>query len=102
LLFFFGLVGSMDLPARRALTAELSPKDKLAEATGFIELVNGIGGLLGSLLGGFLFQGLGPAFPFYFGPLMTLLSVPPMLKLAGRIRKGQRNAREIDSGQTSY
>jgi MFS family permease len=102
LLFFFGLVGSMDLPARRALTAELSLKDKLAEATGFIELVNGIGGLLGSLFGGFLFQGLGPAFPFYFGPLMTLLSVPPMLKLAGRVRKGQKSTHEIDPGQASY
>ena len=88
----------MDLPARRALTAELSPKDKLAEATGFIELVNGIGGLLGSLLGGFVFQGLGPAFPFYFSPLMTLLSVPPMLKLAGRMRKEQGNKQVTDSG----
>ena len=101
LLFLFGLAGSMDLPARRALTSELSPRNKLAETTGFIELVNGIGGLLGSLVGGFLFQGLGPAFPFYFGSLMTLLAVPPMFRLAGRVRKESRNPHGTDLASTS-
>ena len=86
LMFFFGLVGSMDMPARRALTGELASRDKLAEATGFIELVNGIGGLLGSVMGGFFWERLGPASPFYVGPLMTLVSVPPMLKLASKVR----------------
>jgi MFS family permease len=86
LAFLFGLVGSMDMPARRSLTAELSPKERLAEATGFIELVNGTGGLVGSLLGGLAWERLGPAFPFYIAPLMTLVSVPPMLKLASRLR----------------
>jgi len=90
LMFLFGLVGSMDMPARRALTGELASKEKLAEATGFIELVNGMGGLLGSVLGGFVWERLGPAYPFYIGPLMTLISVPPMLKLASRVRSAAK------------
>lgn len=86
LMFFFGLIGSMDMPARRALTGELASKEKLAEATGFIELANGMGSLLGSVLGGFAWERLGPASPFYIGPLMTLMAVPPMLRLASKLR----------------
>lgn len=101
IMFLFGIAGSMDLPARRTLTADLSSRNKLAEATGFVELVTGIGGLSGSLLGGLLWERLGPAFPFYIGPVMTLVSVPPMLKLAARVRnesKGSETARS--SGAT--
>jgi len=96
IMFVFGIVGSMDLPARRTLTAELSSPEKLAEATGFIELATGIGGLTGSLLGGVLWERLGPTFPFYAGSLMTLLSVAPMLKLAARVKN-----RTMTAGGTS-
>jgi len=51
-IFIFGLVGSMDLPARRTLTAELSEGGRLGEAMGFIELGNGLSGMLGGVVGG--------------------------------------------------
>lgn len=73
-IFVFGLVGAMDLPARRTLTAEICNGENLGEAMGFIELSNGLGGVFGGILGGFLWEGLGPTSIFYAASILTLFS----------------------------
>lgn len=70
----FGIVGAMDLPARRTLTAELCHGENLGEAMGFIELGNGLGGVFGGIIGGFLWEGFGPASIFYAAGILTLFS----------------------------
>ncbi|MBO3754728.1 MAG: MFS transporter [Candidatus Brockarchaeota archaeon] len=72
--FVFGLVGAMDLPARRTLTAEICHGENLGEAMGFIELSNGLGGVFGGILGGLLWESLGPTSIFYAASVLTLLS----------------------------
>jgi MFS family permease len=72
--FIFGLVGAMDLPARRTLTAEICHGENLGEAMGFIELSNGLGGVFGGIAGGFLWEGFGPASIFYAASVLTLFS----------------------------
>ncbi len=74
-----GIVGAMDLPARRTITVELAGNGRLGEAMGFIELINGMGGLFGAAIGGLIWERLGPTFPFYLAAMMTLISVPPVL-----------------------
>ncbi|MGQ9479248.1 MAG: MFS transporter [Thermoproteota archaeon] len=73
-IFIFGIVGAMDLPARRTLTAELSRGEKLGEAMGFVELSNGLSGMMGGALGGFLWETLGPSSIFYTAGVLTLIS----------------------------
>ncbi|MEM2930651.1 MAG: MFS transporter [Thermoproteota archaeon] len=73
-IFIFGLVGAMDLPARRTLTAEICRGENIGEAMGFIELGNGLGGMLGGVVGGLLWEGFGPASIFYAAGFLTLFS----------------------------
>lgn len=73
-IFIFGLVGAMDLPARRTLTAEICQGENLGETMGFIELSNGLGGVFGGIAGGFLWECFGPAFIFYAASVLTLFS----------------------------
>ncbi|MCX8183515.1 MAG: MFS transporter [Crenarchaeota archaeon] len=73
-IFVFGLVGAMDLPARRTLTAEICRRENLGEAMGFIELSNGLGGVFGGILGGFLWESVGPRSIFYAASVLTLFS----------------------------
>ncbi|MGB9717208.1 MAG: MFS transporter [Thermoproteota archaeon] len=73
-IFLFGLVGAMDLPARRTLTAEICQGENLGEAMGFIELSNGLGGVFGGIVGGVLWEGFGPASIFYAASVLTLFS----------------------------
>lgn len=75
-IFIFGLVGAMDLPARRTLTAELCRGENLGEAMGFIELSNGLSGMLGGAIGGFFWELFGPASIFYASSILTLASAP--------------------------
>jgi len=73
-IFVFGLVGAMDLPARRTLTAEICRGENLGETMGFIELSNGLGGVFGGIAGGFLWECFGPASIFYAASVLTLFS----------------------------
>ncbi|MEM2940619.1 MAG: MFS transporter [Thermoproteota archaeon] len=77
--FLFGLVGAMDLPARRTLTAELCQGENLGEAMGFIELSNGLSGMLGGAIGGFFWESFGPNSIFYAASVLTLISTPLLL-----------------------
>jgi len=74
--FIFGFVGAMDLPARRTLTAEICRGENLGEAMGFIELSNGLSGMLGGAVGGFFWELFGPASIFYTSSILTLASAP--------------------------
>lgn len=78
-IFLFGLVGAMDLPARRTLTAELCQGENLGEAMGFIELSNGLSGMLGGAIGGFFWEAFGPNSIFYVASVLTLISTPLLL-----------------------
>ncbi|MEM2087053.1 MAG: MFS transporter [Thermoproteota archaeon] len=73
-IFVFGLVGAMDLPARRTLTAEICNGENLGEVMGFIELSNGLGGVFGGIAGGVLWENFGPASIFYAASVLTLFS----------------------------
>ncbi|MEM2570511.1 MAG: MFS transporter [Thermoproteota archaeon] len=75
-IFIFGLVGAMDLPARRTLTAEICRGENLGAAMGFIELSNGLSGMLGGAIGGLFWELLGPASIFYASSILTLASAP--------------------------
>lgn len=78
-MFLFGLVGAMDLPARRTLTAELCQGENLGEAMGFLELSNGLSGMLGGAIGGFFWEAFGPNSIFYLASVLTLVSTPLLL-----------------------
>lgn len=75
-IFIFGIVGAMDLPARRTLAAELCRGENLGETMGFIELSNGLSGMLGGALGGLFWEAFGPASIFYASSILTLVSAP--------------------------
>ncbi|MGQ9690715.1 MAG: MFS transporter [Thermoproteota archaeon] len=86
-IFLFGFVGSMDLLARRTLAAELSRGKNLGEAMGFIELSNGLSGMLGGAIGGLLWETLGPTAVFYMSSVSTLVSVPLLFIVVKNMNK---------------
>lgn len=85
-IFLFGIVGAMDLPARRTLTAELCQGENLGEAMGFLELSNGLSGMLGGAIGGFFWEAFGPNSIFYAASVLTLISTPLLLLVVRKKR----------------
>lgn len=61
--------------AEKALVADLVPSEKRATAYGLYNAAIGLSALPASLIAGFLWDILSPAYAFYFGSFMALLAV---------------------------
>jgi MFS family permease len=59
-----GVSYALTAPAWLALVSELAPAGRLGLAVGASETVQGLGLVLGPLLGGLLWEGFGPRAPF--------------------------------------
>lgn len=61
-------------PAEQALVADLTGDDQRGRAYGFYALAAGLGATLGPLLGGWIYEALGPQAPFYANGLILAVS----------------------------
>jgi len=71
---------ALTAPAWLALVSELAPAGRLGLAVGASETVQGLGLVLGPLLGGFLWDGFGPRAPFVASA--TVLTVGTVIAIA--------------------
>jgi MFS family permease len=62
-------------PAKVALVADLSGRETIGMGYGLYELAGGLGAALGPLLGGWLYDVVGQAVPFYLNGVVLLASV---------------------------
>ncbi|RLG41087.1 MAG: hypothetical protein DRO01_03125 [Thermoproteota archaeon] len=85
ILLFGGVVGALDMPARRTLISELSaPGEERARAMGLVDAVTGVASAVGYLLGGLMWDRLGPRSPFLVASLYNAAAVPLLLLLKER------------------
>ncbi len=87
ILLFGGVVGALDMPARRTLISELStPGEERARSMGLVDAVTGVASAVGYLLGGLIWDRFGPKSPFLVASLYNASAVPLLLLLRKRGR----------------
>jgi len=59
------IAGMYYAPAHEALQADLAPREIRGRITSFWDITGAVGGAIGATLGGFFYQTIGPAIPFY-------------------------------------
>jgi DHA1 family multidrug resistance protein-like MFS transporter len=71
--------GTASGPARQALVADLTGGDQRGRAYGLYALAGGLGATVGPLAGGWLYESVGPAAPFYANGIVLALSALVLL-----------------------
>jgi MFS family permease len=66
--------GAAGRPARRALVADLTGGDQRGRAYGIYVLASGLGATVGPLAGGWLYEHVSPAAPFYANGIVVAAS----------------------------
>jgi MFS family permease len=66
------LAFAASVPAEEALVADLSGSDRQGASFGFYTLASGLGAVVGPLIGGWLYDQVGHAVPFYFTAALVL------------------------------
>ena len=86
LFFAAGVVAALDMPARRALVAQMTePGGERARGMGEVDLVTGMASAIGFLLGGIFWDSMGPEWAFW-APALINLAAAPLVLLASRTR----------------
>lgn len=81
----YGLYSGLTEGIEKALVAELCPNESRATMLCIHATLVGIGLLPASLIGGFLWKGIGPEAPFYFGGLMGILEALGMFLVVPKL-----------------
>jgi predicted MFS family arabinose efflux permease len=68
-------------PAYEALQADLTPKAMRGRITALWDISNAVSAALGALVGGFMFQTVSPASPFYFFAVAELGAALLLIKV---------------------
>jgi len=89
-MFIFGLIGAMDMPARRTIMIEFSHHEGKATVIGSLDALTGFVGIVAPFIGGALWAGIGYTAPFFFGAAVNATAIPLLLLLAKRERKLRR------------
>jgi len=83
---FFGVIGAMDMPARRTLMMEYSSA-KVGKATvvGSLDAIIGLSGIAAPMIGGLAWSSLGYTAPFYLAATLNIgASIPLVMLLRSR------------------
>ncbi len=80
-LILAGMIGAMDMPARRVITIEYSADSEKATVIGALDFIVGIVPIFAPFVGGFLWEKVGYSAPFFAGAVITMLACIPMLEL---------------------
>jgi len=82
---FFGIIGAMDMPARRTLMVEYSSAE-VGKATviGSLDAIIGIAGIAAPIIGGLTWSSLGYTAPFYVAATLNIGASIPLVMLLRR------------------
>ncbi|MCD6444791.1 MFS transporter [Candidatus Bathyarchaeota archaeon] len=78
---FVGMVGAMDMPARRTLMVRLGGSMGVASIIGYMDALTRFTFMLGSSVGGVLWSSLGYRAPFIIGSILNIFALIPLLIL---------------------
>lgn len=81
----YGLYSGLTEGVEKALVAELCPGESRGTMLGIHATLVGIGLLPASLIGGFLWKGVGPQAPFHFGGVMGVLAALGMFLVVPKL-----------------
>jgi len=91
----FGIIGAMDMPARRTIMIEFSSSGEgKATVIGSLDSLIGIIGIVAPFIGGALWAQIGYAAPFYFGSAVNTVAILPLLLLIKEERARRGGSRE--------
>ena len=83
------IAGMYYAPSHEALQADLTPREIRGRVTSFWDISGAVGAALGAPLGGFLFQTISPATPFY---LFAVVEIAAALLILVAVKEPQRAA----------
>jgi MFS family permease len=86
-MILLAIAGMYYAPAHEALQADLTPREIRGRITSFWDISGAIGGALGAPLGGFFFQTISPATPFY---LFAVVEVAAALLILVAVKEPQK------------
>jgi MFS family permease len=86
-MILLAIAGMYYAPAHEALQADLAPREIRGRITSFWDISGAIGGALGAPLGGFFFQTISPATPFY---LFAVVEVAAALLILVAVKEPQK------------
>jgi MFS family permease len=86
-MILLAIAGMYYAPAHEALQADLAPREIRGRITSFWDISGAIGGAVGAPLGGFFFQTISPATPFY---LFAVVEVAAALLILVAVKEPQK------------
>jgi len=96
-MLIFGIIGAMDMPARRTVMIEFSSGGKgKATVIGSLDSLIGTVGIVAPFIEGTLWAQMGYTAPFFFGSAVNIVAILPLLLLIKderARRKGSRTSR---------
>jgi DHA1 family multidrug resistance protein-like MFS transporter len=80
--FFFGIVGALDMPARRTIMIEYATAEEgKATIIGSLDAITGVVGIVGPLIGGILWAQIGYAAPFQLASFVNVFACVPLIAI---------------------
>jgi MFS family permease len=81
-IFFFGIVGALDMPARRTIMIEYATAEAgKATIIGSLDAITGMVGIVGPLIGGVVWAQIGYAAPFNLAGFVNIFACMPLLAI---------------------
>lgn len=94
-MLFFGVVGALDMPARRTIMIEYASAEAgKATIIGSLDAITGAMGIIGPLIGGLVWAQVGYSAPFHLASLTNAFACLPLIAL---IRRRVNRASSSDS-----
>jgi MFS family permease len=85
--FILGVVGALDMPARRTIIVQLKKTIDSASIIGYMDALTNLAFIVGSSLGGILWSALGYSMPFIVGSIINMFALIPLVILISSRRR---------------
>jgi MFS family permease len=79
--FILGVVGALDMPARRSIIVQFKKTIDSASIIGYIDALTNLAFIVGSSLGGIIWNTLGYGMPFIVGSIINMFAIIPLVTL---------------------
>jgi len=100
-MLFFGVVGALDMPARRTIMIEYASAEAgKATIIGSLDAITGAMGIIGPLIGGLVWAQIGYSAPFHLASVINAFACLPLIALMRR-RVNRASASDLSSRHSS-